>query len=53
MTIKQSATKGYAHIEIEIYHNNEVIDFDSIKEEFENDLKEMENNEKSILKDLE
>ena len=50
--IKQSATKGYAHIEIEIYHNNKNIDFDSIQEAFSQDIITLQNNEKDILRDI-
>jgi len=52
MTIKQSATKGYAHIEIEIYHNNDKIDFNSIQEAYNQDIVTLQNNEESILKDI-
>ena len=50
--IKISATKGYAHIEIEIYHNNKNIDLDSIREAYEEDIRKLENEEGDFIKKI-
>lgn len=47
--IENSATKGYMFIKIQIPHNNKNIDFDSINEEFEHNIKYLEENEKQII----
>ena len=52
MTIRNSPTKGYSYIQIEIYHNNNKIDFDSIQEAYNQDMITLQNNENDILKDL-
>ena len=48
-----TATKGYGYIKVEIYHNNKNIDFDSIQEEFNEDIKKLQDSEKSILNKIE
>ena len=47
MTVKKQE-----YIHISIYHNNECINFESIREEFENDIKEMKENEVDIIENL-
>jgi len=39
-------------IELSIYHNNEVIDFESIKEDFERVLKHLKEEECNIIEAL-
>lgn len=51
--IKKSNTKGYiGKIEIEISHNNKNIDFESIQEEFNEDLRTLEKSEDFYLSEL-
>ena len=53
MTIKTSSTTGYiGKIEIEIYHNNKEIDFDSIEEAYKEDCAKLENHKKEYFKEL-
>ena len=51
--IKPSVTKGYIGvIEIPIFHNNKNIDFESIKEVYEEDIKHLSIKEKEFLNNL-
>lgn len=50
--IEHTATKGYGYIKIEIYHNNKNIDFDSIREAYEQDIITLTNNEQEVLKEI-
>jgi hypothetical protein len=50
--IELSPTKEYAYIKIEIYHNNNNIDFESIREEFESNLNYLYEKEKKVLEGL-
>ena len=52
MTIEISPTKGYGYIKIEIYHNSDKIDFDSIEEAYTEDMAKLHHNEESILKEI-
>ncbi|MFW9872028.1 MAG: hypothetical protein ACFFG0_02925 [Candidatus Thorarchaeota archaeon] len=53
MSIKISNTKGYiGKIEIEIYHNNKKIDFESIQEAFNEDCARLQNHEEEYLKEI-
>jgi len=47
--IEISKTKGYRYIKIEIFHNNEKIDFDSIQDEFNDNFRELEKSEEYYL----
>jgi len=53
MTIEKSATKGYiGYIRIEVYHNENNIDFDSIQEAYNQDIIILKNNEESLIKEV-
>ena len=53
MTIQRNPTKGYiGYIKIEIYHNNNKIDFDSIEEAYKKDMATLQNNEEDLIKSL-
>jgi len=51
--IEISKTKGIiGYIKVEIYHNNQKIDLDSIEQEFNEDLRTIEKSEDYYLKEL-